>query len=1119
MFVVDVFGGNLYVSPDGHDLLHCSQQVPCRTFHYTVSVAEQGDVIHMAKGSYDIDMVDLDKNMTVTSWNDRPTLTCQSTTSCNLIIRHNTCTLEDVNLDNCKVCATDSSIVIQASTLVTSVLQIETQEANIIMQANLISCRLQDTQVTVVGSQQESASKGKVLLNMQSVIMTGNNSRFRTYMNSSHKISMLAINLLDVTFKEMLSQITIQDFTSLELTADRLHVHDMIAKGHCFSVDIADISAATIYINNSRFSHNYCGMGGALHFFASVVLGSVLVIENSIFEENIAVLAGSGIKLDMTIFSLNRTVHIKRCTFLHNYNMESGAGLYINGGVVRVTDSSFLHNVVETGSIIIPGADSTEHKGSGGAIYIKTTAETVLDNCVFINNSASLFGGALGSAGSVNITNTYFEAAHSDTAQYAPIADVFYMSGYTGLGNVTFNVTKAFQNVPLVWYSSQMFELFDLGGNISMHCPPGSQFTNATLAVKNGTNVKFKSLFYTCNPCPDGKYSLQHGYRIGSLAEHNPLWSENFVCQHCSYGGFCQQGSIQARINFWGYTEKGLYPPKVHLLPCPDNYCCDKEVCDTYNTCSAGRTGTLCGQCADGMAELLFLKTCVPNSECHDSWYLAIDMVTAMSTVAFFLYQIEFGMFIINHVLGFKVNICSRRDSTSVQAYFKSIFYFYQTVALLTVQKNQASEQIGIALQPLFSVILSFQPITAFFGVCPFPDLNPVVKTILSTTPTLFVFAYILILALTMYIYNNKCSNGNSSSSLDNMDDNRSNSLSVKCEDEDQAEVSQYIRPNLKSRLACTCLQLFLLNYMTISNMTFALLACVNINGDSVLYIDGTIPCVSAWQSIFIILAVVHVIPLFLAVIVSRKLLEDGHIGLVQFYAFYFVPLIMLIYWGVRWLWLSGHMYTSDANETNSLIKPLDLRYENARIKKQILLLIEEPYRKRGPHAEEESVLYWEGILIFRRLVLSIMKAFTFTPLLQITLQSLTCLIFLLWHVVSKPFNSHKANKLETASLTTLTMVAVVHVVQATFFAAGKVPEGPANTQIYVTDWIEYILVNLLPMLIALAVIITLIYRVFVLAFNATRVLFRCTIKCCTGPTSDSSQSELNIPSEDYTQI
>ena len=1066
----------LYADPNGsgHD---CTSTKPCR-LKTAVNISGPDDTISLGldddKAQYQVESLRITHSLTFRAEATRPTLRCTGLLdmdNCHIDIRpflnashdETLVVFEKVGFDSCSLCFTNSSSLSNQSHYLESSLKIYAGDDSKFW---YLGTTLQNTKMSfgpycnrtgkplnyTCGTSLDLELKDSELVGHESLLGVG-------------EIQFVSISLEDLSLSSFKTGVSFIGNKSLSLFAENITVQNFNTLGAAFLINArnssvnADITES-IFRNNSMLADD-----GALSVTSMHKAQLNITISNTSFLANTGEFAGSGINVHLDVQETDevtsQTIYIDDCIFAENDNMESAAAIFIGGGHVIITNSSFIHNTV-TSKLSNP-TTYAERKGAGGAIYAFQNAEVTIDGCQFKTNTANWFGGSVAGSGKLIIINSYFE--NSDLI-YASLGEILFLVGDVQVSNLTFNVVSAGNNVPLIWYSGEgdsTLQAFD-DGFLEFHCPSGAQFRNESLSQVDIADA-YKDLFYYCDPCTYNMYSLQHGYRIGPLGDGKGSWSKDFKCLPCSYGGICKHGNIKSQYNFWGYPHGD--PPEVSFLPCPEDYCCRKNMCDTYDTCASNRTGPLCGECEKGMSETLFSTDCVEDAKCHDTWYFAIDLVTSAVTVLFFLYQLEIVGFVCKYLFWADV---SESDDPSFAGYIKSVFYFYQTVGLLTVTQNQASQMVGVAVQPTISYLLTFRSLAIIFRACPFPGMNPVSKTILTSAPTIYVLAYIGILTA---IYMFKENRAKKKTSRDYVHFSASQSLAAR---------------DFGSRLATACVCYFLFNYINISNMTFILLACAPVKDKEVLYIDGTVECLQPWQGVFILIAIIHVCPFFMAVIFSRTLLENGRISLTQFFLSYFIPLPMLVFWLIlyqmKWKHTQGMPIEDAEHDQPVIMLPKENRAEI--IKEQILGIIEQPFIN---YNNAESARHWEGILIFRRLVLSATAAFTTEPLLFITLQTVTCLIFLLWHIHVQPFGTKTANYLETISLSVLTVVGICHVIQATLLSAGVPAAGPSKTQIYVTDWIEWVLVNLLPILLILTLILFITIRLLMCLSSAFKTM------------------------------
>ena len=589
------------------------------------------------------------------------------------------------------------------------------------------------------------------------------------------------------------------------------------------------------------------------------------------------------------------------------------------------------------------------------------------------------------------------------------------------------------------------------------------------------------------------------------------------------------------------------------------------------------------------MGEVLFSATCVSNKSCDDSWFLAINFLGAAIGVLLFMYQEE-CFELINKYLGSKsqnkpdensrdsnedrmltsgnrkrkLSKGSRKlstgskvktyneDTTKDMGYFKTVFYFYQCVPLLTIQNNMAESYLLQEFSPFIIAIFSFKPVALFLNICPFPGLTYVPRTLLGNTTTFLTFALVGVVAVVNNIY--QCikakKNRNRSSESPTTTINYDDEILLSSQNSSNQSSSKSA-PSLNARVAFATVNLFLFNYVNIATVTWAMIGCIQLGDDVVMYFDGTQSCYQPWQYIFILIMVVHVVPFFLVVMVSRSLLEADKISVTQFFVSYVLPLPMLAIWFCVWLKnevtvekfksrISKHFTESNRSSTqgtsaiqegyNVIPKrrrssarsenPIDniiesgthdntsLDYvdgdddddgitfssngndldEGQSIKSEILLVVSEPYVNHDK--PWKSVKYWEGVLILRRLALSLCSVAYPDVLLTATLQTAVCLIFLVWHVCKQPFGTRGPNNLETFFLTSLTGMSALHMIQGTLASAGIKAQAQTLLQIFVTDWIELTLQAAIPMVIVVYIVLWILLKLGQQLFRALRYLF-----------------------------
>lgn len=203
-------------------------------------------------------------------------------------------------------------------------------------------------------------------------------------------------------------------------------------------------SNAQTVINNSNFTANVAGWnGGALYTY------SKLRVYNSIFKENKCHTSAGGGAIGCSNWGSAYNITISNCTFENNTNLcgntnetpstgTGGAISAMNSGLLKVFDSTFIHNVAKTGQAIAAYSQGYENITAG-------IPKVIICNNSFINHT-------LTSSDTVQLSGNYTFSFNNFTNCYQ-----------TNLGtNNTFNNPVTSNNVVV------SEELFDSENNIKL---------------------------------------------------------------------------------------------------------------------------------------------------------------------------------------------------------------------------------------------------------------------------------------------------------------------------------------------------------------------------------------------------------------------------------------------------------------------------------------------------------------------------------------------------------------------------------------------------------------------------------------------------------------------------
>lgn len=702
-------------------------------------------------------------------------------------------------------------------------------------------------------------------------------------------------------------------------------------------------------------------------------------------------------------------------------------------------------------------------KGQGGAIF-STVSRLAVKKCRFYGNSASKSGGTLQvvGVGYTSIADTIFQNDRG-SRKNGILGDVMYVNKNRLLmDNVTFDLVSGNSQKPIFWFRSAQ-TILQMRNSTRFICPTGYHYEELdTIDIRHGTYHFFA---FTCSPCPDQFYSVSRGYHLVNGSDVPGK------CKLCPNGASCD-GTIRARENFWG-VRRG---DEIEMVTCPRGYCCQREPCDGHDSCASHRTGTLCGRCEKGFSEGISSATCQPNSSCR-SWYMVILIICVAVLTSSLLFQQE----LIDRLTKF-LRVKSKKNRTKVDAgeddedehdanggnadeddgelsrilsqsynrvqeskeynntmgYVKAFIYFYQVMELLRVSSYASRSSFSNAVIELLMPFLNLQFSDVFTADCLFENITPVTKTLFKNSVCFFLF-FILFLSYLVYRLMRGYKFRGPSVAPDTSPTSGSKSYLV--------------------RLTGAIMQIILLSYVALTQLTFNLLNCVKVGNHHVLQIDGSVVCYQAFQGFFWFYLVAYIILFPFMLIFGRKRLVSGQLSPRTFILACLFPMFFFAYWGYRKLRPSG----PDAATGTDFHRD------------KILYILQHCYKKSvsannsmwsTENMAANMAENWESVLVFRRLILVLAFIFAESFLLRSFLLLIFSFVFLIHHFWVKPFVNAKANMFETISLSTLMLFSAFSVAHASFSTAGVVPP-----QIVVTaSAIEDYFIALLPIILLLVI-------------------------------------------------
>ncbi|XP_028403814.1 uncharacterized protein LOC114526414 [Dendronephthya gigantea] len=492
-------------------------------------------------------------------------------------------------------------------------------------------------------------------------------------------------------------------------------------------------------------------------------------------------------------------------------------------------------------------------------------------------------------------------------------------------------------------------------------------------------------------------------------------------------------------------------------------YCCQiagkKKGCVPYNTCYHGRYGRLCGACMTGLTETLFTPSCRKPEKCKDYWFWPVAGVFVLGFTLYLLIQPDIFGIMYRYITWFRSAIPTdvEPESTSISGLEHIVFFYYQSVDILTVQSSKNFVWNNHFTQ--FTVgLFNFDPRLNRDGfACPFPGLNPVSKLLfraLGVVSVLFAIPFIFLLHKVASLF-----------------------LPLR-----PPKIAVYLSAFLKS---------VLLGYNVLARKSLTLLHCVTVDGVNCLFVNCNIECYTWWQNLILTLVFIYFLPFVFVLFFGAKKLYGRHISVTHLLLAFIFPLPYLSYWFLN------------QRRLRERIMP-DTDGRNA-----VSLILIGPYRV--PDHVSAGAIYWESVLIGRMVVLVIVAVLVKDPFLSSLALLLLCIMNILLHIYVRPYKSVSDNRAEGISLFCLVLMALLNLPFMAYLSEGVLPAGPMSRVMEVFTWCQNFLVCFLPLICVALVIVAFLSQVVRLIFFFTKsILFACTSlgSCCCWLTTIWSQGK-----------
>ncbi|XP_067041944.1 uncharacterized protein [Acropora muricata] len=835
-------------------------------------------------------------------------------------------------------------------------------------------------------------------------------------------------------------------------------------------------------ITNSIFSAKNAGPNDFGIYFMEINVTMRDTTSTSIRLENVTFLSRPCNVFDQLSPGL-KTIQIRNSTFkdavcshrqlsrYHNYFAGAGSVAILSppdilnkSGCVPKNPKENVHPLWNYKSTVI-FEDSTFEANAGlnvGAVIL-INGNVTFSRCKFKNNFANKSSGHVYAAygtGRIHFKDcSFLRTIKRPAANGVLFEKSTFLKSESGGPLVIENTTMVSSltgrnRSPMVLISNGGY--VDIDDKSSMKCSAGSKllFENTThfqygYAI-DGSSCRFNVtvLDYSCMSCSPGFYSLQGGVMRG-------LDSRSFVhCLPCPFGATCVEKNVAARPNFWGYPNSNN-SDELTFYPCPEGYCQTpprRSDARQYNHCVGNRSGFLCGKCAPEYSETLFSTDCRKKDQCnnHVFWIITILYTTAMAV--YLLTKPPILSFLWKQIFWFRkregYTAIGGLDGTTDEnsesgGYLKIVFYFYQAAELLMVgsAEHLFLHKIPFVLSIIEVLNFEIQALQRPIG-CPFAGLTAVTKEVLLAG-TIFLILAELVTIYCLHFAINK--------------------------------IRRKQGPSVIHFIA-VIVELLLLGYERLAESSLNLMHCFPVGKEKRLFVDAEIVCWQWWQYVLLAYIIVFVVPFILVVYVGSSKLYEASISAKEFLGACIFPLPFLMYWLCKKAFLT-RSNTSRVTQNN----------------RDLLEVLHGPFRE--PKGNDNGTLYWESVLIGRRLVLLYCHAFITNSMFRLICMSVACIVIMLHHFIKSPFKDCIANRSETASLLILTVMAVINLSKATLISFGITIDGPATSYLEVLDWFQVCVLAFLPSMLATYLVAAVLSQLGRLILFLSKAIFRFAIE------------------------
>ena len=319
---------------------------------------------------------------------------------------------------------------------------------------------------------------------------------------------------------------------------------------------------------------------------------------------------------------------------------------------------------------------------------------------------------------------------------------------------------------------------------------------------------------------------------------------------------------------------------------------------------------------------------------------------------------------------------------------------------------------------------------------CPFPGLTVITKEMFLTLKVITIMAFLLPIFAAHRLVNRK----------------RHRDL-----------------PPCPALYGAVAIEILLLGYERLAETSLRLLRCLPIHNQLRLFYEGNIECWQWWQYLLAAYVIIVVVPSVFVLYWGSLKLHTNTISNKELLFSCVIPLPFLIYWAVKH-YKEMNTFTPDENI------------------EEVTEVLHIPFQP--PSNDHPGTLYWESVLIGRRLVLLCMYTLITDPMVRMFSIDCACLLILVHHLVKSPYRDVKVNFCESVSLLALVVLSTMSALEATLMSLGVEPIGPNGTHFRMLKWIEIVILGLLPAVLLIMVSFAILSQTIRLVLFAVQKLF-----------------------------